>query len=95
MADRQSQARIDPSAVDQDRACAALTAVASLFGSRQMQALAQEVEQRDPGVLEFDVRRTLLTVRLMERFMQCSDQCYRQTGSGLFRIRPPPDDRRA
>src|ERR1700731_958634 len=31
-------------------------------------------------------RRTPLTVRLMERFMQCSDQCYRLTGSSLFRI---------
>src|ERR1700733_3023388 len=28
-------------------------------------------------------RRAPLTVRLMERFMLCSDQCYRPTGSSL------------
>ena len=55
MADRQSQARIDPSAVDQHRAGAALAAVASLFGSGQVETLAQEIEQRDARVFEFDV----------------------------------------
>ena len=55
VADRQSQARIDPSAVDQDRAGAALAAVASLLGSGQVQTLAQEIEQRDAGVVR--VRR--------------------------------------
>jgi hypothetical protein len=45
VADRQSQARIDPSSVDQNCACAALAAVASLFGSRQVEPLTQQIEE--------------------------------------------------
>ena len=41
MADRQGQARIDPPSVDQDRACAALAAVASFLGTGQIEPLAQ------------------------------------------------------
>src|ERR1700753_83137 len=41
MAYRQSQAGIDPAAVDQHRAGAALAAVTALLGADQMQALAQ------------------------------------------------------
>ena len=55
VADRQSQARIDPPAVDQDRTRAALAAVASLLGAGQVQTLAQEIEQRDARVFQLDV----------------------------------------
>ena len=55
VADRQRQARIDPSPVDQNRAGAALAAVTSLFGSCQVQTLAQEIQQSDARVFEFDV----------------------------------------
>ena len=54
MAHRQRQAGIDPPAVDQHRAGAALAAVAALFGAGQIQPLAQQVEQRDAGIVEFD-----------------------------------------
>ena len=71
VADRERQARIDPPAVDQDRAGAALAAVAALLGAGQVQPLAQEIEQRDARVVEArGPARTPLTVRLMERFMQ-------------------------
>jgi hypothetical protein len=55
VADRQSQARIDSPTVDQDGTGAALAAVTSLFGSCQMQAFAQEIQQSDAGVFEFEV----------------------------------------
>ena len=54
MADRQRQAGIDPPAVDQDRAGAALPAVAAFLGSGQVQALAQQIEQRDARVVQRD-----------------------------------------
>jgi hypothetical protein len=44
-AERQSQTRIDPSSVDQDRTCAALAAVASLLGSRQVEMLTEQIEE--------------------------------------------------
>ena len=55
MADRQSEARIDPSAVDQHRACAALAAVASLLGACQIETLAQKIKQGDAGVFQLNV----------------------------------------
>ena len=55
VADRQRQARIDAPAVDQHRAGAALAAVASLLGAGQVEALAQQVEQRDARVVQLDV----------------------------------------
>src|SRR6266852_862169 len=54
---RQRQAGIDPPAVHQDRACAALAAVASLLGSGELKALAQEVEQRDARIVQHEVTR--------------------------------------
>ena len=54
VADRERQARIDPASVDEDGAGAALPAVAALLGAGQMKAFAQQVEQRDPGVVERD-----------------------------------------
>jgi hypothetical protein len=50
MADRQGEARIDSQAIDQNRAGAALAAIASLFGSGQIQLLTQEIERRHPRV---------------------------------------------
>ena len=51
----QTQARIDAPTVDQDRACAALAAVAALLGSCQMKALSQKIEKRNPGIVELDI----------------------------------------
>jgi hypothetical protein len=53
--DRQRQARIDPSTVDQDRTGAALAAVASLLGACKVEALTQKVEKGDAGVFQLDV----------------------------------------
>ena len=55
VAERQRQAGIDPPPVDQHGAGAALAAVAALLGAGQIQALAQQVEQRDARVVERDV----------------------------------------
>ena len=52
--DRERKARIDPPSVDDDGAGAALAAVAALLGSGQIQPLAQQIEQRDAGVIERD-----------------------------------------
>ena len=49
VADRKRKAGIDPSSVDDDRAGAALAAVAALLGSGQIQAFAKQVEERDAG----------------------------------------------
>src|SRR4029077_9212139 len=54
VADRERQAGIEPASIDDDRAGAALPAVAALLGTGQMKALAKQVEQRDPGVIERD-----------------------------------------
>src|SRR4029077_11680477 len=55
MAYRQREAGVDPPSVDEDRAGAALAAVASLLGSGEVETLAQQVEQRDAGVVQRDV----------------------------------------
>jgi hypothetical protein len=52
---RQSEARVDAPAVDENGAGATLAAVASLFGSGQMQLLPQEIEQRHARVGERNV----------------------------------------
>ena len=57
-------------AVDQDGAGAALAAVASLLGSGQVEALAQEIEQRDARIVELDVLRHAVDGRVEE--MSCS-----------------------
>ena len=54
MADGERQTGIDAPAVDQDGAGAALAAVASLLGSGEVEALAQQVEQCDAGIIEYD-----------------------------------------
>ena len=48
--DRQRQAGIDPPAVDQHRAGAALAVVAALLGAGQVELVAQQVEERGPGL---------------------------------------------
>ncbi len=55
--DRKRQAGIDPPSVDDDRAGAALAAVAALLGSGQMQAFAKKIEQRDARIVELDRSR--------------------------------------
>src|SRR5262249_3551857 len=52
VAQRQREAGIDPPSVDQDGAGAALAAIAALLGAGEMQALAQEIEQRDARIFE-------------------------------------------
>src|SRR5438132_13888843 len=46
----EGEAGIDAPAVDEDRAGAALAAIAALLGSGQVQSLAQRVEQRRAGI---------------------------------------------
>ena len=55
MTDGQRQTGIHPAAVHQHRARAALPPVAALLAARQMQPLPQQVQQRDPGVIEIDL----------------------------------------
>ena len=57
VADRERKARIDPASVDNDRAGAALAAVAALLGSGQVQPFAQKIEKRDARIIEFDGSR--------------------------------------
>jgi hypothetical protein len=57
VADRKRKARIDPSSVDDDRAGAALAAVAALLGSRQMEAFAKKIQERYTRVIELDRSR--------------------------------------
>ena len=52
--DRQREARIDPPSIDDDRAGAALAAVAALLGSGQMQAFAKKIEQRHARIVKLD-----------------------------------------
>ena len=47
VADGERQTGIDPPPVDDDRAGAALAAVAPLLGAGQVQPFAQQIEQRD------------------------------------------------
>jgi hypothetical protein len=55
LGDRESKTRIDSSAIDQDRAGAALAAVAPLLRSGQVEAFAQQIEERDARIVELDV----------------------------------------
>jgi hypothetical protein len=55
--DRKCKARIDSSSVDDDRAGAALAAVAALLGSRQMEAFAKKIQERYTRVIELDRSR--------------------------------------
>src|SRR6476620_8365135 len=55
MADGQSKTGVDALAVDENGAGAALAAIASLLGSGQMEALTQEIEQRDARIVEDEV----------------------------------------
>src|SRR3954470_4848560 len=55
MADGEREAGVDPLAVDENGAGAALAAIASLLGSGQMEALTQEIEQRDARIVEDEV----------------------------------------
>ena len=56
-ADREREARIDPPPVDEDGAGAALPAVAALLGPGQVEAFAQQIEQRDARVVQRDFPR--------------------------------------
>ena len=49
---REREAGIDPPAVDEDRAGAALAAIAALLGAGEVETLAQEVEKRHARVVE-------------------------------------------
>jgi hypothetical protein len=55
--ERESKARIDSSPVDEDRACAALPAIAAFLGPRQVETFAKEIEERDPWVVKGDFPR--------------------------------------
>src|SRR5262249_46691718 len=55
MAERERQAGIDAAPIDQHRARTALPAVAPLLGAREMQPLAQEIEQGHARIVERDL----------------------------------------
>jgi hypothetical protein len=57
MAEGKSNARIDSSAVDEDRARAALPAIAAFLGPRQVEAFAKEIEERNARVVKCDFPR--------------------------------------
>ena len=52
--DRKREARIYPSAIDDDGASAALTAVAALLCSWQIEAFAKKIEKGHPRVIKLD-----------------------------------------
>ena len=54
-AQRKRETGIDAPADEEDRAGAALAAIAALLGAGEIEALAQEIEQRDSGIIEIDV----------------------------------------
>ena len=53
-ADGEREAGVDPPAVDEDGAGAALAAVAALLGAGERQAVAQQVEEGHPRVVDLD-----------------------------------------
>ena len=55
--DRQRQAGIDAPSIDDDRAGAALAAIAALLGSGQIEPFAQKIEQRDARIVKLDRAR--------------------------------------
>jgi hypothetical protein len=57
MADRERKTGNDPTAIDEDCARAALTAVAALLGSGQVQTFAEKIEKRNTRIIEFDCSR--------------------------------------
>jgi hypothetical protein len=61
--DRQRKARIDSPSVDDDRAGAALAAVAALLCSCQFQALAKKIKQRDAGIIKVDGPRDAVHIQ--------------------------------
>src|SRR4029450_3666207 len=75
--DREREARVDPAAVDQHRAGAALSVVAALFGTRQVEMFAQRVEQRRTRV-QVEVPHTTVDG-------QC-DLCLVRRDLGVLRI---------
>jgi hypothetical protein len=52
--DRERQALIERASIDDDGAGAALPAVAALLGSGKIKAFAQDVQERDPRVVQGD-----------------------------------------
>src|SRR5262249_553818 len=51
---RERKARINPAPINNDRAGAALPAVAALFGSGQVQPFAQKIKKSDARIIEVD-----------------------------------------
>src|SRR5882672_9843116 len=85
MADRQGHARIDPPSVDQDRAGAAMAAVASFLGTRQVEPLTQQIEQCHAGVVQFDVPPHTVNGEADGEIHVSSNQCYDQNWIGADR----------
>jgi AcrR family transcriptional regulator len=54
VADCQRKARIDTSAIDDDRACATLAAVTAFLRSGQIKVFAEKIEQRDSRIIDLD-----------------------------------------
>ena len=79
------EAGIDAPAVEDDRAGAALAAVAALLGPGEAEPVAQKIEQRDAGVVERDVapravdrrryRKVHAKLRCRIEVNRCSGSC--------------------
>ncbi len=72
--DCECKTRIHAATIDQNRARAALAVIASLFGTRQMQSLAQGVEQRRARI---DIQRVILAVDAILVPATCLINCRR------------------
>ena len=81
--ERESEARIDPSAVDQHRTRAALPTVATLLGAGQSSRSRRRSSSVTRGSSNGMSRAAPFTVSDIDKLMRCSDQCYRRTGSQL------------
>ena len=81
VADRERQAGIDPAAVDQHGAGAALAAVAAFLGAGEVRRSRSRSSSVTRGSSSSTSCRVPFTVRLMDSVMRGSDRCYRGFGS--------------
>jgi hypothetical protein len=86
----EGETRVDAPPIHEDRAGATLPAVATLLGPCQVQAFAQEIEQRDPRVVQRDVPRHAVhsqrnrQAHAMLRFMLWSNDLAARMGSAML-----------
>ena len=61
MTERESEARNDPPATHRHRTHTTLPAVAAFLGAGQVKPAAQEIEQRDPWIIQRETRVSLIS----------------------------------